>query len=83
MLKLVVFPLNHPLNNFGSNFLSLKFREENDLLPKLVVLPLNQLLKCLVDGVEVEKTGIECVVEVFIKVYIIYIYIYLFKFNFL
>jgi hypothetical protein len=60
MLKLVVFPLNQPLNNFDSKFLSLKFKEENDLLPKLVVLPLNQLLKDLVDGEEVlEKTGTE------------------------
>jgi hypothetical protein len=56
----VVFPLNQPLNNLDSKFLSLKFREENDLLPKLVVLPLNQLLKCLVDGEEVlQKTGVE------------------------
>ena len=69
MLKLVVFPLNHPLNNFGSNFLSLKFREERDLLPKLVVLPLNQLLKLLGDN-ELGKI-VEFVAVVFIKVYII------------
>jgi hypothetical protein len=52
---LVVLPLNHPLNNFDSGLISLKFNGR--------------------EGVDVftvfEKTVIEFLVGVFIKVYII------------
>jgi len=77
-------------SNFYYIRLTLKFEELIGLLiilgswfgcvalpPKLVVLPLNQLLKDLEEGLEVqEKIETEFVVEVFIKVYIFYIYIF-------